>query len=220
MTFMATPKSQRIGIWIIAIVLTVGTLGSFLVMGLSVGNQKIDAVQQQKKMDELQKLQIDYQSKVDAQTKELSDKYYSKFSQYSSLPAVFDTSLITSVAKKDLLVGDGEEINDQTDFNVYYIGWNPSGVVFDKSIENGALKASLSINTLIPGFKEGIVGMKMGGVREIAIPSDKAYGETGAGENIPPNTPIKFIVMAISKPESLEIPDELQQYYQAIGTGV
>ena len=45
---MATPRSQRIGILIIAIVMITGTLGSFLVMGLSINNQKIDQAQYDK----------------------------------------------------------------------------------------------------------------------------------------------------------------------------
>jgi hypothetical protein len=49
-------------------------------------------------------------------------------------------------------------------------------------------------------------GMKIGGVRELTIPSDKAYGETGSGDNIPPNTPIRFIVMAIPLPATIEQP--------------
>ena len=50
---MSTPLSQKIGIWIIAIVLTVGTLGSFLAMVLSVQNQSIDQADQQKQYEKM-----------------------------------------------------------------------------------------------------------------------------------------------------------------------
>jgi FKBP-type peptidyl-prolyl cis-trans isomerase FkpA len=205
---MATPKSQRIGIWIIAIVLGVGTLGSFLVMGISASNQNKD--QQQ-----LQAAYNQYNAQVTAQTTELSNKYYADFNQYASIPAAFNTSDIKSVTTSDLKVGDGAVITADTEYNAYYIGWNPKGVVFDESIASGALKAPISGSGLIAGWTEGVTGMKIGGVREISIPSDKAYGAAGSGDNIPANTPIKFIVMAIPKIADIPVPEILQQYYQS-----
>lgn len=205
---MATPKSQRIGIWIIAIVLTLGTLGSFLVMALSIQNSASDQT-------ELQKEYTQYQADVTAQTKKLSDTYYADFSQYASLPAAFTASDVTELTTKDLKVGDGETLTSSTEYNAYYIGWNPKGVIFDQSISDGALKAPISGGNLITGWNEGVIGMKIGGVRELTIPSDKAYGSTGSGENIPADTPIKFIVMVIPKVDDVKVPDLLMQYYQS-----
>lgn len=203
---MATPKSQRIGIWIIAIVLTVGTLGSFLVMGLSVNNQANDT-------DRYQTAYSEYQSNLTAQAKELSDKYYAEFSKYSTLPAVFDAASVKELAKTDLKIGDGEEITANSAYSAYYIGWNPKGVIFDQSIENGALKTPLAGGSMITGWNEGIIGMKFGGIRELTIPSDMAYGSTGSGDNIPANTPIKFVVMIIPKVDEVSIPADLLEYY-------
>jgi FKBP-type peptidyl-prolyl cis-trans isomerase len=205
---MATPRSQRIGIWIIAVVLTMGTLGSFLVMALSVQNQSTDQAL-------LQKESTDYQAAVTAQAQQLSDKYYADFSKYSSIPAVFNTGDVTKLSENDLKIGDGEVVTADTEYNAYYIGWNPKGVVFDQSISDGALKAPIAGGNLITGWNEGVIGMKIGGVRELSIPSDKAYGETGSGDNIPPNTPIKFIVMIIPKVADVPMPAELLQYYQS-----
>jgi len=199
---MATPKSQRIGLWIIVIVLTMGTLGSFVVMGLSISNQKTDSSQ-------LQKDYADYQAKVAVQATELSGKYYAEFSKYASVPAVFNADDVKELATNDLKVGDGEVLTATTAYSAYYIGWNPKGVIFDQSIASGALKAPLAGGNMIAGWNEGIVGMKVGGVREITIPSAKAYGEKGSGENIPANTPLKFIVMVIPKVTEVPIPSAL-----------
>ena len=49
--------------------------------------------------------------------------------------------------------------------------------------------------------------MKIGGIRELTIPAAKAYGDKGSGEDIPANTPIKFVVMAIPKPAEITPPD-------------
>ncbi|NTW61959.1 hypothetical protein HGB25_00920 [Candidatus Saccharibacteria bacterium] len=210
---MATPKSQRIGIWIIAVVMFAGTLGSFLIMILSNQNQKIDAAAQKKLNDEYTKIASDYQAKVDAQSKELSARYYPDFSQYTSRVAVFDTAGIKEVTKVDLKTGDGAEIKSDTAYDAYYIGWNPKGVIFDQSIENGALKAPIAGEGLIKGWSEGVVGMKFGGIRELTIAADKAYGKDGYGDSIPPNTPLKFIVMVIPKVAEVPVPD-LSKYQQ------
>jgi hypothetical protein len=69
---------------------------------------------------------------------------------------------------------------------------------------------------VIKGWTDGTVGMKVGGVRELTIPSDQAYGATGSGTNIPPNTPLKFVIMVIPTPETIPqaaIPPELLKYY-------
>ena len=71
--------------------------------------------------------------------------------------------------------------------------------------------------SVIEGWKEGLIGMRIGGVRELAIPSSKAYGEKGQGDKIPANTPLKFVVMAIDKPAEIpepEIPPILEKYYK------
>lgn len=203
---MATSKATRIGIWFIAVFMLVGTIGSFAVMVLANDNQRID---DQRKQD----LLAEYQAEVSKQASDLSAKYYDTFSKYSDAPAVFSADSVKKLATKDLLVGDGEEIKEGTAYSAYYVGWNPDGVVFDGSIEGDKLKSPIPGSGLIEGWTEGVIGMKLGGVREISIPSDKAYGEQGSGENIPPNTPIKFIVMAIPAVDEIQPSEELVRVY-------
>lgn len=215
---MATPKSQRIGIWIIAIVLVLGTLGSFLAMILGTQNQEIDTANLKKVQTEYQAEVAKRDEQVAIQTKQLSDKYYPEFSVYASSPAAFNADDIKEVTKTDIKVGDGEEIKTGTEYNAYYIGWNPKGVIFDQSIVNGALAAPIVGGKLILGWEEGVKGMKIGGVREISIPSDKAYGKEGSGDNIPADTPLKFIVMAIPKVpviKEVTVPQILIDNYQS-----
>lgn len=194
---MATPKSQRIGIWIIAVVMLVGTLGSFAAMMLQGDNAKTDQDQQNKLLE-------DYKKKMEErekQAKEFSATYYPTFKEYQSAPAAFDMNVGDAVKTRDLKAGTGEEITANTKYQAYYIGWNPKGKTFDSSFDGEGLKAPIDTTevSLIGGWTEGVAGMKVGGVREITIPSDKAYGEKGSGDDIPPNTPIKFIVMIIAK---------------------
>jgi FKBP-type peptidyl-prolyl cis-trans isomerase len=175
----------------------VGTLGSFAVMVLASQNTKDQLAQQNKLLEEYKK-QMEEKKK---EAKKLSATYYPKLKPYKDNPAAFDADKVgDKVTTKDLVVGDGAEINGDVTYQAYYIGWNPKGVMFDSSFDGDSLKAPIdtSTTTLIPGWQQGVKGMKVGGVREITIPSDLAYGETGQGEDIPPNTPIKFIVMVIS----------------------
>lgn len=202
---MATPKKQRIGIWILAVVMLVGTLGSFVVMILANQNSQQDSAAQQKAYDEYMKQVEEQQAAEKEAAKGLSEKYYKTFATYGDMPAEFDKDSVgDAVATKDLKVGDGAEISETTKYKAYYIGWTPNGKVFDSSIDDKSLKAPIdtSVMSLIDGWNKGVVGMKVGGVREITIPSDLAYGEEGSGENIGPNTPIKFIVMIIETVEA------------------
>ena len=209
---MATRKSQRIAIWVIAGVLVVGTLAGFIAMMVAPGNEAKDQA-------ELQAAQAEWQSQQDAQTKELSDKYFATFSQYASRVGEFSADGIDELKTEDLLVGDGDEVKDDTSIAVYYIGWNPKGEIFDQSIDGDSLKAPFAVDGLatasvIEGWQKGLVGMKIGGVRELTIPSSQAYGETGSGDKIPANTPLKFVVMAIPPVEEIPTPQIIKDYYK------
>lgn len=201
---MATSKGQRIGIWVVALILLIGTVGGFLAMLLSYKNQTAEQTQQNKWLTAY----YEYQAKVDAQAAELSEQYYPQFSQYAGLPAAFETDNITKLQTEDLLIGDGDEITKDSQYSAYYIGWKPDGKIFDQSIENGALKSPLSSSgNLIKGWQQGVIGMKIGGVRLLTIPSDLAYGSEGSGDDIPADTPLKFIIMLIPPVEEIAIPD-------------
>lgn len=207
---MATPRAQRIGIWIITVVMAIGAVGVYFVAILANNNDSASSAK-------LQQIYNDYTAKVNAQATGLSSKYYATFSPFASRVHSFEKAAAQEkLVTEDLLVGDGETITDTTPFAAYYIGWNPDGNIFDQSISSGALKSPFSITSglantgVIVGWQEGLVGMKIGGVRELTIPSEKAYGSSGSGSTIPADTPLKFVVMAIPLPEEIPVPQELQ----------
>jgi len=220
---VATARAQRIGIWIIAFVMLVGTIGSFLVIVLSSSNAKSDQVRLTELTTEYENQYKDYQAKVDAQATELSDKYFAEFNQYAGRPAAFDAASVTELKSEDLKVGEGEEITADSSFTAYYLGWNPTGKVFDGSIEGEKLKAPLSVvpGGVIEGWTKGVLGMKVGGVRELTIPAAQAYAEAGSGEDIPPNTPLKFVIFIIPTPTAIAQPqpsEELLRLYNSSNT--
>lgn len=225
---MATTSFQRWGILTIVAVTIIGTIGSFAVMVLAQQQQSNQQAAYQKALTAYQAKQADYEKKVQAQADELSAKYYDGFKAYSDQVGTFDINSVKEVTTEDLVVGDGEEVTGTTKLGAYYVGWDANGHVFDQSIDttNNKLKSPLPITdgldnaSLITGWKEGMKGMHINGVRVITIPSDKAYGEAGSKdangkETIAPNMPLKFVVMAIPASAAIAQPDttELMNIY-------
>lgn len=215
---MATKKSQRWGILIIMIAMIVGTLGSFAAMILSQNSQSAAAAAYQKATAAYTKEQQAYQAQVDAQSDELSAQYFDTFKQYLAQVSSFDIDSVKSLTTEDLAAGSGEEITGTTKFAVYYLGWDANGTKFQggnsfdstetKLAAPFAISDGLDQASLIDGWKEGLVGMHIGGVRLLTIPSDKAYKEAGSKDSsgtevIAPNMPLKFVVMAIPTPEAI-----------------
>lgn len=226
---MATRTSQRVFIWVIAIAMIVGTVTGFIAMILAPKNQQADQARQQELIADYQAEYTKYQQKIDAQAKSLSDQYAAEFKQYENRPASFDKDAVKELAAEDLKVGDGAEVKEDSEYAIYYLGWNPSGKMFDSSYEGENLKMPLiregqgswvfaggQRGSVIEGWEKGLIGTKIGGVRLLTLPSDLAYKEAGQGEDIPPNSPLKFIVMVIPAPEKIaepEMPAELQRLY-------
>ena len=225
---MATTRGQRLGIWIITGTLAIGTIGGFIAMMVQPGNDAKDQAELKQAQEDYKKATTEWQKKVDAQTAELNSKYHGKFSGFSTRVGAFEAAGVKELGKEDLIVGDGAEVKDDTKFAVYYIGWNAKGEIFDQSINSGKLKAPFAVNgpahtSVIQGWKEGLIGMKIGGVRELTIPADKAYGNQAQGDKIPANSPLKFVVMAIEKPADIpqpEMPEIIKQYYRSRGLNV
>lgn len=206
-----TPKAQRIGILVIAVVMVVGTLGSFAMLILANDNAK-------KEQDQLMQEYQEQLEKDQKQAEELSKQHYPVLKKYEDRATTFDADKVgDEVTHVDLKKGNGETITDDVTYRMYYMGWNPKGKVFDSSFESDgkSLKAPLThlgggvwefaggqTGGVIEGWTKGVKGMKIGGVRELTIPSDLAYGETGSGEDIQPHMPLKFVIMAIPAAES------------------
>jgi peptidylprolyl isomerase len=97
---------------------------------------------------------------------------------------------------EDLVVGDGEEAVAGRVVEVHYVGvsWS-TGRQFDASWDRGStFKFGLGRGQVIPGWDQGVAGMRVGGRRRITIPPMLAYGQRGAGGVIGPNETLVFVV--------------------------
>jgi peptidylprolyl isomerase len=104
----------------------------------------------------------------------------------------------------DTKVGDGSAAEKGYLVAVQYTGWlyknGKKGAKFDSSLDRGEpITFKLGEHKVIPGWEEGIAGMKTGGKRTLIIPPDLAYGSRSAGNGIiPPNSTLIFDVELVS----------------------
>jgi peptidylprolyl isomerase len=96
----------------------------------------------------------------------------------------------------DEIIGDGPEASSGHTVTTHYVGVAYStGEEFDASWNRGEpLSFRLGVGQVIPGWDQGISGMRVGGRRRLVIPPDLAYGARGAGSAIGPNETLIFVV--------------------------
>jgi peptidylprolyl isomerase len=96
----------------------------------------------------------------------------------------------------DISEGDGAEATPGSSVLAHYVGVaHSTGEEFDASWNRGEpLPFKLGVGQVIPGWDQGIVGMKVGGRRQLVIPPHLAYGDRGAGAVIAPGETLIFVV--------------------------
>ncbi len=111
------------------------------------------------------------------------------------------TTLPGNLQYIDLTVGCGDAIADgSATITANYTGWVQGGAKFDSSVDRGQ-PAQFALTGVIKGWTQGLVGMKIGGVRRLIIPGPLAYGASPpSGSNIPPNATLVFDVALVSIP--------------------
>lgn len=106
---------------------------------------------------------------------------------------------VTELVIEDITVGDGHEITDDhartgTHVTVHYVGMGQaSRAVFDSSFERDE-EISFPLNGVIAGWTQGLIGMRIGGRRQLTIPGELAYGHRSPTPAIGPNETLVFVV--------------------------
>ncbi len=97
---------------------------------------------------------------------------------------------------KEIVVGTGPEAKDGDSVTVNYVGvLFHNGKVFDASWRrHEPFTFTLGKGQVIPGWDQGVLGMKVGGRRELVIPAALAYGASGRPPTIPANEPLVFVI--------------------------
>jgi peptidylprolyl isomerase len=101
---------------------------------------------------------------------------------------------------KDLKTGDGAEAKSGDQVSVQYVLADyESGKELESSWDSGQPFAfQLGGGQVIPGWDQGVAGMKVGGRRELIIPPDLAYGAQGQPPTIPANATLVFVIDLVS----------------------
>lgn len=215
---LKTSGKQRVFIIVIAVLMLGSMIASYaaiIINGASSSNSNASVEIDANKVAE-------YEATYKSKAKEFSEATkndYDKFIKYKSdvVKAYNEASANENGLKtRDLVVGSGRELKDSDkDYLAYYIGWCADEKIFDASFDDtdnptGFAMVLEPTDSLIEGWKMGIAKMKIGGIREITIPSDLAYKDQDIACG--PNKPLKFLIMTIAKDDKLmKLSSEVQE---------
>jgi len=125
-------------------------------------------------------------------------KEESRFKELKDIP---DTSepegpLSAPLQTNDLKVGTGESAQQGDTVLIHYTGWlyenGSRGKQFDTSRDGNLFEVKIGETEMLKGITRGLMGMKVGGVRQMIIPPELAYGKAGRGQVIPPSSALEF----------------------------
>ena len=208
---LKTSTRQRVIIGLIALVMVGTMIASYAAIVIN-GNKSTSVTTETEKLSDerMAYYEEQYEEKLkEFQTASAGD--YQKFVQYVSEASDYDetTANANGVTSRNLLSGSGREVvENDADYLAYYMGWCADGSVFDSSLDSvkepTAFSKALDVSIgMISGWTKGVVGMRLGGVREITMPGSEAYGEQMeicGGYN----KPLRFLVLAVAKEEPLK----------------
>ena len=181
---MSASKPQRIGIWIIAVVMVIGTIASFAVIVLANENTRTDQKTQQQTLEDYKK-QMKEQSEKNAAVSKPLEGYSAE---------AFDSASVTELKVDTLIQGDGKAAEASSTVTANYFGWTYDGKIFDSTNKEGTTTPiDFSLTGVIEGWTKGLAGVKAGSTVKLWIPEAMAYGPTAA-ENGQPAGPLVFIV--------------------------
>jgi len=100
----------------------------------------------------------------------------------------------------DIKVGTGTVAKDGSHVKVHYTGWLTTGKKFDSSVDaHQPFEFTIGKGDVIKGWDEGVTGMKVGGKRQLRIPPELGYGDSGTpGGPIPPDATLIFDIQLLA----------------------
>ena len=129
-----------------------------------------------------------YNNRADKKTAEMAAKD-------AATAEASQEKIMAEFKKEDVVAGTGAEAKAGDVVSVNYVGTLDNGQKFDSSYDRGTpFEFTLGAEQVIQGWDLGIVGMKIGGKRNLTIPPELGYGAEGAGGVIPPNATLHFTV--------------------------
>lgn len=222
---LKTSPKQRFFIILIAVIMLGSIIASYIAIVINGGKANTGTTGEAETISEEKtaEYEADYETKL-AEFQVATKSDFDKMVGYKKEISAFNETAANNggVQSRDIKTGSGRELgeNDQ-DYMAYYIGYCADESIFDSSFDDNDNPTGfsayglldLSQMSLIEGWYAGMTGAKLGGVREITIASDLAYGDT---KEICGGTskPLRFIVLAKERDADLaRMSSELQQAY-------
>ena len=131
------------------------------------------------------------------------------FVNNNPLSAASNDSSPQSLVVQDEVVGTGAEAHAGDTVSVNYTGKLQDGTVFDTSLGKAPIEFPLGSGYVIPGWDQGLVGMKVGGKRLLIVPPSLAYGAQDYGP-IPGNSTLVFEVELVKVTTGSATPPAVQ----------
>lgn len=108
------------------------------------------------------------------------------------------TTTASGLQYRDEVVGTGATITTGQVVVMHYSACLTDGTVFAQNLDvDTPVAFTLGAGTLIPGFEEGVLGMNVGGRRQLVVPPNLAYGAAGVPGIVPPNATVVFTVIPL-----------------------
>jgi FKBP-type peptidyl-prolyl cis-trans isomerase len=104
---------------------------------------------------------------------------------------------VSGLVTEDIVVGEGQAARAGDLLSVYYTLYLEDGTLVQSNATGDPFKFTLGAGTVIKGWDQGLVGVKVGGTRQLTIPPDLAYGAAG-NRSIPPNATLTFVVQLLA----------------------
>lgn len=204
---LKTSVWQRIIIIAVAIILVGSMIVAYMLIVLGGQNsQQASNAELETKVTELSERYEVKSRELEEAAKPLGERYFGTLKPYLSSAKAYNSANANAagLAVEDLKTGTGKTLGEgDTDYLAYYLGWCPDGSIFSSSFDSTedptALVAPLDPAVgLVEGWEQGVVGAKIGGVRQITMSGALAYGEQQeiCGTT---NSPLKFIIMPIDR---------------------
>ena len=217
-----TSTKQRIIIGFIAVLLFVSTIMVYALIVLNGEKSKKGTAEQNAELKVLAKELDEKKKDKENAVKALNDKYFETLKSARSSIKSYNVSRAQNDGLKsiDLSVGTGATLEKESKYLAYYFGWCSDESVFDSYFDDNnnpkSLKDPLDVTgsgSLITGWSDGLVGAKLGGVRELHIPSTLAYGDTKeicGGKN----SPLYFVILPFEDEAYTKATQEYQTIYR------